>query len=144
MTFFKKKKCDVQLYKKFNIWNKNIKSVYYGSETISFLGSKIWELLLSNIKDSENLKIFKSNIKSWKPENCPCRLCWLYIADITQWTFWYCKDIRATSHSISPWHSWYIVNETHDDVNFNLQYQSDIKILILDNQTFNVVMTSSR
>ena len=36
-------------------------------------GSKIWELLPSNIIDSENLNIFKSNIKSWKPENYPCR-----------------------------------------------------------------------
>ena len=61
---------------------RNVKSVYYGSETISFIGTKIWELLLSNIYDSENLNIFNSNIKSWKPENCPCRLCRLYIADI--------------------------------------------------------------
>ena len=61
---------------------RNIKSVYYGSETISFIGPKIWELLPSSIKDSENLNIFKSNIKSWKSENCPCRLCRLYIADI--------------------------------------------------------------
>ena len=61
---------------------RNIKSVYYGSETISFIGSKIWELLPSNIKDSANLNIFKPNIKSWKPENCPCCSCSLYIADI--------------------------------------------------------------
>ena len=61
---------------------KNIKSVYYGLETVSFICLKIWELLPSNIKDSENLSIFKSNIKSWKPENCPCRFCRLYIADI--------------------------------------------------------------
>ena len=61
---------------------RNVKYAYYGSETISFLGPKIWELLPSNIKDSENLNIFKSNIKSWKPENCPCRLCKLCIADI--------------------------------------------------------------
>ena len=60
----------------------NVKSIYYGSETISFLGLKIWESLPSNIKDSENLNIFKSNIESWKPENCPCHLCRLYIADI--------------------------------------------------------------
>ena len=60
---------------------RNIKSVYYGSE-ISFIGPKIWELLPSNIKDSENLNIFKSNIKSCMPENCPYRLYRLYIADI--------------------------------------------------------------
>ena len=61
---------------------RNIKSVYYGSETISFLGPKIWEFLPSNIEDSENLNIFKSSIKSWKSKNCPCCLCKLYIADI--------------------------------------------------------------
>ena len=61
---------------------KNIKPVYYGSETISFISPKIWNLWPSNNKDLENLNIFKSNNKSWKPENCPCRLCRLYIADI--------------------------------------------------------------
>ena len=61
---------------------RNIKSVYNGSETIFFIGPKLWELWPSNIKDPENLNILKSNIKSWKPEYCPCRLCRLYIADI--------------------------------------------------------------
>ena len=61
---------------------RNVKFVYYGLETISFLDPKIWELLPSDIKDSENLNIIKSNIKSLKPENCPCRLCRLYIGDI--------------------------------------------------------------
>ena len=61
---------------------RKVKSVYYGAETMSYIGPEIWELVPSNINDSENLSIFKSNIKSWKPENCPCRLCRLYIADI--------------------------------------------------------------
>ena len=46
------------------------------------LAPELTNFLPSNIKDSENLSIFKSNIKSSKPENCPCRLCKLYIADI--------------------------------------------------------------
>ena len=61
---------------------KNITSVCYSLETVCFICLKIWKLLPSNIKDSEILSIFKSNIKSWKPENCPCRFCRLYIADI--------------------------------------------------------------
>ena len=55
------------------IWVRKTESVYYGSETKFFIGPKIWELLPSNIKHSENLNIFRSNIKSWKPENCTCR-----------------------------------------------------------------------
>ena len=81
-NILKKTKVTYNFRKNSTFETRNIKSVYYGSETISFLGSKIWERLSSNIKDSENLNIFKSNIKSWKPENCPCRLCRLYIADI--------------------------------------------------------------
>ena len=42
---------------------RKVKYVYYGEETISFIGSKIWELVPSNINDSENVNIFKSNIK---------------------------------------------------------------------------------
>ena len=61
---------------------RKVKSAYYGAETMSYIGPEMWELVPSNINDSENLSIFKSNIKSWKPENCPCRLCRLYIAGI--------------------------------------------------------------
>ena len=49
---------------------RNVKSVYYGLEAISFLvGQKIWELLPSNIKDSENLNVLKSKKKKRKNVN---------------------------------------------------------------------------
>ena len=79
---FKKRNVTYNFRKNSTFETRNIKSVYYGPETTSFIGPKIWELLPSNIKDSENLNIFKSNVKSWKPENCSCRLRRLYIADI--------------------------------------------------------------
>ena len=78
---FKKRSVTYNFRKNSTFETRDIKSVYYGSEIASFLGPKIWERLPSNIKSSENLNIFKSNIKSWKPENCPCRLCRLHIAD---------------------------------------------------------------
>ena len=34
---------------------RNIKSVYYGSGTVSYSGPKIWILIPENIKDSENI-----------------------------------------------------------------------------------------
>ena len=79
---FKKGDVTYNFRKNSTFETRDIRSVYYGSETISFIGPKIWELLPSNIYDSENLNIFKLNIKSWKPENCPSRFCRLYIADI--------------------------------------------------------------
>ena len=79
---FKKRNVTYNFRKNSTFETRNINSIYYGSETISFLDAKIWERLPSNIKDSENLNNAKSNIKSWKPENCPCRLCRLYTEDI--------------------------------------------------------------
>ena len=81
-NIFKKRKVKYNFRQNSTFETRNIKSVFYGSETISFIRPKIWQLLPSNVNDSENLNIFKANIKSWKPGNGPCRLCRLYIADI--------------------------------------------------------------
>ena len=58
---------------------KNPKTIYYGTETLRSLGPKIWNILPSNIKLSTNIFMFKTNIKSWIPNNCPCRSCKPYI-----------------------------------------------------------------
>ena len=51
------------------------KSVTFGSETLSYLGPKIWELVPVEIKNADLAASFKRAIKKWKPINCPCRLC---------------------------------------------------------------------
>ena len=60
----------------------NVKTVRYGTESLSFLGPKIWELVPLEIKSSHSLEEFKKKIKSWIPENCPCRLCKTYLHHI--------------------------------------------------------------
>ena len=79
--FFLKKclKCNFRNY--FSFATKNVKSTHYGSETIFYLGPKIWALSSKSIWDSQNIHIFKSNVKLWKSENCPCRLCKIYLAN---------------------------------------------------------------
>ena len=59
-----------------------ISTVYHGSESISFLGPKIWNMLPDKLKNASSLEVFKASIKSWKPENCPCRLCRLYVQNV--------------------------------------------------------------
>ena len=54
-------------------------SVRYGTETVSFLAPKIWDISPKDIKDSESLDIFKRKIKKWIPSECPCRLCKTFI-----------------------------------------------------------------
>ena len=58
------------------------KSVRYGTESISSLAPKIWEILPNEIKDSDTLQIFKAKIKKWVPVECPCRLCKIYLSQV--------------------------------------------------------------
>ena len=60
----------------------NVRTVTYGTETVSFRGPKIWDITPNDIKASATLAEFKSKIKLWKPVGCTCRLCKTYIADL--------------------------------------------------------------
>ena len=51
------------------------RTVYHGSESIFFLGPKIWNILPDEIKQQTSLNSFKKSVTKWKPKDCPCRLC---------------------------------------------------------------------
>ena len=59
-----------------------IHSVYHGSESASYLGPKIWELIPPVMRQTEFFKRFKREIKKWKSTNCPCRICKSYITSV--------------------------------------------------------------
>ena len=56
--------------------------MYYGTETLSYLVPKIWELVPNEIKESPSLANFKYKIKGWIPAECPCRICKVYVANV--------------------------------------------------------------
>ena len=60
----------------------NIRTTYYGSETLMYRGPKVWELVPQKIKEAGNLAEFKIKIKLWKPEGCTCRMCKVYISNL--------------------------------------------------------------
>ena len=60
----------------------NVKTVKYGTETLSFRGPKTWEMVPNVIKNSTSLMEFKSKIKTWTPTSCECRLCRTYIPNL--------------------------------------------------------------
>ena len=57
-------------------------STNFGLESIRILGPKIWDLVPTDIKLSNNLNIFKERIKKWKVKTCPCRLCKVFIKGV--------------------------------------------------------------
>ena len=60
----------------------NVKSVSCGTESISFLGLKIWNIVPNEFKKETSLDAFKKLIKKLQPENCPCRLCKSYVENL--------------------------------------------------------------
>ena len=57
----------------------NLRTVWYGTETICNMGPKTWDLLPNDIKESNSLLEFKQKIKRWRTTECTCRLCKTYI-----------------------------------------------------------------
>ena len=57
-------------------------SVYHGTESLSFLGPKIWDLVPLEMKQAENLESFKAKIKKIIFSECPCRLCKTFIPQL--------------------------------------------------------------
>ena len=62
--------------------SQNVRTVHYGTESLRFLGPKIWSIIPSNFTELKSLNEFKHSIKNWKPYQCPCRLCKIYISGI--------------------------------------------------------------
>ena len=59
-----------------------VKSVYDGTDSLRFLGPKIWNIVPDNLKGITSLETFKIQIKKWIPTNCPCRICKPYVHGI--------------------------------------------------------------
>ena len=62
--------------------SRHIRTVHFGSETLSQLAPEIWELVPDQIKKLEPVASFKNANKKWKPANCPCRLYRTYIFQV--------------------------------------------------------------
>ena len=48
--------------------SKNIKTVHYGKESISYIAPIIWKQVPHEIKCSKSIISFKNKIKHWKPK----------------------------------------------------------------------------
>ena len=57
----------------------NVNTVKRGDRSLRSFGPIVWNMLPNSLKVCESLEKFKSSIKSWKPDNCPCELCKTYI-----------------------------------------------------------------
>ena len=54
------------------IYTRNVKSVFNGTETVSYRAQKTGNIVPENVKNASSLKEFKSLIKKWQRNNCTC------------------------------------------------------------------------
>ena len=72
----------------YNLRNNNefvkprVRSVNNRTESVRFKGPQLWQMLSPTIQNSESLCQFKTKIKNWYGENCPCRLCRTFIPNL--------------------------------------------------------------
>ena len=70
--------CPYPLRNDLRLKSRNIRTVRYKIETAATVGSRIWSYMPSELKESMSLNNFRLKIKTWKPENCPCKLCKIF------------------------------------------------------------------
>ena len=59
--------------------SRNVKTVRYGLQTISYMGPNIWGLEPKEMKQVSTMNGFKAETKIGKLENSHCRLCRTYL-----------------------------------------------------------------
>ena len=57
-------------------------SVYFGSESLSSLAPKIWDLIPDNFKNENSPERFKNMIKTSTTDKCSCRICKVCIGHV--------------------------------------------------------------
>ena len=62
--------------------SRNMHTVHFGTDTISSLGPKLWKRIPDKINHASTSSAFKAKIKSWTINNCPCRLCKIFVKDL--------------------------------------------------------------
>ncbi len=75
LDFFVKKEVPYDLRIKELCHLPSTRSRRYGTSSLSFRGSLLWNSLSDELKLSNSLAIFKREIRSWDGNSCTCHIC---------------------------------------------------------------------
>ena len=62
--------------------SRNSPTFFFGTESMINLRTKLWDMVPEIIKSSDSFNVFKSKIKYWKLNHCPCRIFKTYIGQV--------------------------------------------------------------
>ena len=58
------------------------RTVFYGLETISYRAPQLWTILPEEFKQRNTISLFKSDVRQWICNECPCRLCKIFVSNL--------------------------------------------------------------
>ena len=79
---FSRRDCTYNLRSNRDIEIPQIQTTSYGELSLRYFGPKLWDIVPYCMKEAASLSDFKKQIRTWKPQHCPCRCCKEYIANI--------------------------------------------------------------
>ena len=62
--------------------SRNSPTFFFGTESMINLRTKLWDMVPEIIKSSDSFNVFKSKIKYWTLNHCPCRIFKTYIGQV--------------------------------------------------------------
>ena len=54
----------------------------FGLNSLRYFALKVWNIVPSDIKNANNINIFKNKIRKWEPKECHCDLCRPYVSNL--------------------------------------------------------------
>ena len=101
--FFKHIECSYPFRNESRFTSWNILIARYGIETAAFVSSRIWSYMPSEPNKSTSVNEFRSIIKTWKPENCQCKLCKTCLQKIIEYNNKvFCQTLFNVQRHFSP------------------------------------------
>ena len=55
-------------------YSDNTKTVNYRTETVTYIGAQMWNLILENIRNASSFNTFREKNKNWNADLYPCRV----------------------------------------------------------------------
>ena len=76
---FEKRNLNYNLRSQTDFLFHSVNTVAYGLKSLKYFAGKVWSIAPFEIRNTVSLEEFSAKIKSWRPENCPCRVCLTYM-----------------------------------------------------------------
>ena len=79
---FEKRYLNYNLCSQTDFWLHSVIIVAYGLKSLKYFAGKVCTIVPFEIRNAISFEEFSTKTKSWKPENCPCRVCLTYIHQV--------------------------------------------------------------